>query len=96
MEKALDTTGFTTIHVKYYRKTKSLDQGEYLYVEWHDGSQWHELESTQDTSWGSQQDKTCGAGANNNANFKVRFRINADKTGEYAYVDDVEVTGTAQ
>ncbi|MHC4739955.1 MAG: LamG-like jellyroll fold domain-containing protein, partial [Planctomycetota bacterium] len=31
MEKAISTAGFTAIHVKYARKTKGLDSGEYLY-----------------------------------------------------------------
>jgi hypothetical protein len=64
-------------------------------VEYHDGAQWNELEATQDTSWASQ-DKTCGSEADNNADFKIRFRTNANNAGEYAYVDDVEITGTAQ
>ncbi|MHC4738140.1 MAG: CBM96 family carbohydrate-binding protein [Planctomycetota bacterium] len=96
IEKAIDTTGFTNIHVKYYRKTYAFDSGEYLYVEYHDGSQWNELEVAQTNDWGSQQDKLCGAGADNNSNFKIRFRTNADKNNECAYVDLVEVTGTAQ
>jgi len=95
MEKAISTTGFTAIHVKYLRKTKGLDSGEYLYVEYHDGTQWNELEATQATSWASQ-DKTCGSGADNNAGFKIRFRTNASNANEYAYIDDVEITGTAQ
>jgi hypothetical protein len=95
MEKAISTAGFTSIHVRYIRKTKGLDSGEYLYVEWYDGGGWNPLESTQDTSWLSQ-DITCPAGADNNADFKVRFRINTNKGNEYAAIDDVEITGTSQ
>jgi hypothetical protein len=95
MEKAISTAGFTAIHVKYVRRTGGLDSGEYLYAEYHDGTQWNELEATQATSWASQ-DKTCGSGADNNADFKIRFRTNANNASEYAYIDDVEITGTAQ
>jgi len=95
MEKAISTAGFTSIHVKYARTTGGLDSGEYLYVEYHDGSQWNELEATQASSWASQ-DKTCGSSADDNADFKVRFRLNANKSNEYAYIDDVEITGTSQ
>jgi hypothetical protein len=95
IEKAISTEGFTSIHVKYARKTGALDSGEYLYVEYHDGSQWNELEATQASSW-AQQDKTCGSSADDNADFKVRFRLNANKPNEYAYIDDVEISGTAQ
>ena len=93
IEKAVSTAGYSSIHVKYYRMTKNFDAGEYLYVEWYDGTDWNELESTQVSSWGSRQDMTCGSGANDNSNFKVRFRTNAGSNNESAYVDTVEVTG---
>jgi hypothetical protein len=64
-------------------------------VEWYDGSGWNKLESTQDTSW-FPQEKTSGTGADSNADFKVRIHINANKTGEYARMDDVEITDTPQ
>ncbi|UCD29976.1 MAG: metallophosphoesterase, partial [Planctomycetota bacterium] len=95
IEKAVSTVGYSSIHVKYYRMTQKLDAGEYLYVEWHDGSDWHELESTNETSWGDYKDITCGSGADDNSSFKIRFRINASASNEYGYVDDVEVTGTS-
>ncbi|GAI58684.1 unnamed protein product, partial [marine sediment metagenome] len=38
---------------------------------------------------------TCGQSANNKAAFKVRFRTNASNSAEYAYVDDVEISGTS-
>ena len=94
IEKAVSTVGFSNINIKYDRKTKGLDDGEYLYVEWYDGSYWHELEATQDTAW-SFQNLTCGVGANDNAAFKVRFRTNASNSAEYAYVDDVEISSTS-
>jgi len=94
MQKAISTVGKSTIHVKYARKTAGLDAGENLYVEWSiDGSAWNNLETTQATAWASQ-DITCGSGANNNANFRVRWRTNANSAAnEYAYVDDVVITG---
>ncbi|MHC4572949.1 MAG: Calx-beta domain-containing protein [Planctomycetota bacterium] len=94
IEKALSTVGYTGIHVKYYRKTKGFDSGEYVYAEWYDSSGWNPLESTQDTDWGTQMDFTCPAGAENNANFAIRFRTNANRGSEYAYVDEVIVTGS--
>lgn len=72
-----------------------MDSGEYLYIEWYDGSDWHQLNATQYDEWAGH-DNTCGSGANNNANFKVRFRVNASHKNEYAKVDDVEITGTLQ
>jgi len=94
MQKAVSTVGKSNIHVKYARKTAGLDAGEYLYVEWSiDGSVWNNLETTQSTTWASR-DFACGAGANNNANFRVRWRTNANTAStEYAYVDDVLISG---
>jgi len=93
IEKAISTVGFSNINIKYVRKTKGLDVGEYLYVEWHDGSDgspWNLLKYIQSTDW-SLQNLTCETGANDNADFKVRFRTNGSNSAEYAYVDDVEI-----
>jgi len=70
----------------------AFDSGEYLYAEWWDGSNWNELEHYQGGL--ANADFVCGSGADNNANFKVRWRTNVDKNPEFANVDDVEVTGT--
>lgn len=95
MQKMQSTVGYNTIHVKYDRKTAGMDSSEYLYVEWStDGSTWNNLESTKQTAWASK-DFTCSTGANNNANFRVRFRTNANNAStEYAYVDNVQIIGT--
>ncbi|MHC4417775.1 MAG: hypothetical protein ACYSU6_04220, partial [Planctomycetota bacterium] len=93
IEKAVSTVGYSSIHVKYVRKTGGLDSGEYLYAEWWDGSDWNVLESTQDTVW-TEKDLTCGSGADDNANFKVRFRLNTNKSNETSFLDNVEVTGS--
>ncbi|MCK4752362.1 MAG: metallophosphoesterase family protein [Planctomycetes bacterium] len=90
--KSISTTGMSDIHVKYARKTLDIDAGEYLYVEWSvDGTNWNQLEATQDTSW-TFVDKTCSSGADDNRAFAVRFRLNAG-VKEKGFVDSVEVTG---
>jgi hypothetical protein len=56
------------------------------------------IDAYQGTTW-IVQDKTCGTGANDNPAFKVRFRSNSqapNPNGEYARIDDVQITGTAQ
>jgi hypothetical protein len=91
LTKSVSTESFTGIHVKYARKTSGLDAGEFLVVEWYDGSTWHELESTQDTAW-AYKDFTLPAGADDNRLFKLRFSaVNADKK-EYCFIDEVEVS----
>jgi hypothetical protein len=96
METAINTSGFTDIHLKFYCRTKGLDGGELLYAEWYDGSNWHELDAINPGGW-TFYDKTCGAGADDNPSFKIRFSLIASHAKEeWARIDDVEVTGTAQ
>ncbi|MFC1601438.1 PASTA domain-containing protein [Candidatus Sumerlaeota bacterium] len=96
IETAIDTTGFSSIHVKYRRETNALDAGEYILVEWYDGSSWTTLETIEDCDFADGlQDKICGSGADNNASFKIRFSTSANKTNETSYVDDIQVTGTS-
>lgn len=96
LEKAVSTETFTNIHVKYARKTSALDAGEFLVVEWFDGSAWHELETTSDTSWGYVE-KVCGSGADDNRAFRIRFRADGLDNKDYAWVDAVEVfAGTSE
>jgi FtsP/CotA-like multicopper oxidase with cupredoxin domain len=96
MEKPISTVGYTDIHVKYYRATNRFDAGEFLYVEWYDGAVWNPLETIQSASYGDGlQDKLCGVGANENAGFRIRFRTNANRANEYAFIDDVVVSGTS-
>lgn len=71
----------------------AFDSGEWLYVEWYDGSDWNELEHYRSQTW-AETELTCGSGADNNANFKVRWRVNVDKNPEFANVDDIVVSGT--
>jgi len=96
IQKIKSTEGYSTIHVKYRRQTSGLDSGENLYVEWSiDGSTWNNLETVRTASYSNGlQDKVCSTGADNNANFRIRFRTNANSTTEYAYIDDVQITGT--
>jgi hypothetical protein len=98
IQKIKSTEDYNAIHVKYRRATTGFDSGENLYVEWSvDGSTWNNLETVRTASYSDGlQDKICAAGADNNANFRIRFRTNANTPAtEYAYIDDVEITGTS-
>jgi len=72
-----------------------MEAGEYLYAEWYNGSSWHELEAvTNDEPW-AVKDWTLPTGANNNPNFKIRFRTDSSSgANDIGHVDDVEVSGT--
>ena len=91
--KSQSTVGYDTIHVKYDRKVTQTSVA--LVVDWStDGTTWNTFETTTSTSWASQ-DFTCASGADNNANFRVRFRTSAGASNKYAYIDNVQITGTA-
>jgi hypothetical protein len=64
-----------------------------LYVEWWDGSDWNVLETVGSSDW-TYQDMTCGSGADNNPNFKLRYRTDGTKNNHTGKVDEVEITGT--
>ncbi len=92
--KTVSTVGYSAIHVKYARKTKGFDTGEWLFVEWStNGSTWNLLEQTQDVSWASR-DIACGTGADDQSTFMLRFSTNANNSSETGFVDDVEIIGT--
>jgi len=90
VEKWISTEGFTNVHVKYARKTSGLELDEFLVTEWFDGSAWHELERTQDSSW-ALVEKVCAAGADENRMFKLRFRAEGADSKDYTFIDAVEV-----
>jgi subtilisin family serine protease len=93
IEKAVSTAGYDTIELSYARRTRKMDSGEYLTIEYWNGSAWITVESTQSTSW-SAPAWSLGSDADDNAAFKIRFRTNANRNNERGDVDDVEVIGT--
>jgi len=91
--KSKSTEGYNTIHVKYDRKVASKSSIT-LTVDWStDGSTWNTLETTTSTSWASK-DWALGTTADNDPNFRIRFRTTAGSSGKYAYIDNVQITGT--
>jgi hypothetical protein len=96
-EHAVDTSGFTDIHVYFDAIQKGLDvtKGEAMTLEYYDGVDWILIGSVTETSWTSF-DKSCGSGADNNPSFRIRFSLNSNHTAEWARVDNVIVDGTAQ
>jgi len=93
LEKAISTAGFGSITVSFVAKTFGMDDGEYLYVEWFDGSGWIEVGTVDRavSDWASQS-FNC-SGAKDNSNFIIRFRSDADKNREYVFIDDVQISG---
>jgi C1A family cysteine protease len=94
--KNKSTEGYNSIHVKYDRKvtrTTSIT----LTVDWsaNGGSTWTTLETvsgSSGTTWASK-DWALGTTANNNPDFRIRFRTTAGSATRYAYIDNVQITG---
>jgi hypothetical protein len=90
--KARSTLGYKTISINYWRKVQNLAGAENLTVEWSvDGSNWTLIETTQDTTWGSNP-VTLPAGADEQPGFQLRFNVTSDLWAEQAHIDEVEIT----
>ena len=93
IEKSVSTAGYESITLSYARRTRNMDSGEVLTVEYWNGGSWVTLETTSSSSWG-YPDWSLGADADDNGSFKIRFRTNANRNNERGDVDDVELRGT--
>jgi hypothetical protein len=96
-EHEVDTSGFTDIHVYYDAIQKGLDvtKGEAMTLEYYDGSDWILIGSVTETSWTSF-DNPCGASADDNSSFKIRYGLNSNHTAEWVRIDNIIVDGTPQ
>jgi hypothetical protein len=94
IEKSFSTVGYNTISIVVGRRTNGLDAGEFLYIEWWNGSAWTVAGTVNTTAWASAT-FTLPAAAANNAAFKFRFRTNANGNNERGDVDNVSLRGIA-
>jgi hypothetical protein len=93
MWRTISTAGYTDIHLKYVGRGRDLDEGEYLLVEWYDGSTWTVIDNGISGPDWVVRDWTLPASAADNPDFAVRFTCHADKNTEWVDFDNVEVTG---
>ena len=96
IEQSYDFSGYRDIYVDYARRPVGLDStaGEILVAQWYDGVDWNTLESVyiDYTGW-KKRSFALPSYADNNANFKLRFTLNANSNAEYGYVDDIDISG---
>ncbi len=97
--RIISTAGYTNISVTWNMAASSLESNEYCYVEYNTGSGWVVIGTVangQDNSTFYNGIASNISGADNNANFQVRYRIQtANSVGDYCYAEDVTVTGTS-
>ncbi len=97
IERAISTEDMSDIHVSYRCDLAGYATGEGLTVEWSsDGATWHTLESIQTGSFNDPLTIVeCGAGADRQAGFRLRFRSTSASTSAYAFIDSLQVRGVA-
>ncbi len=93
METSVSTSGYTGIHLKFAAWTNGFDAGEYVTAQWYDGSSWQTADQMVSQGSYTLRDITLPAGAANNPNFRIRLSTNSSQNTEWAYIDNVEVTG---
>jgi hypothetical protein len=92
LEHAIDASGRANIVLSYARATSGYDGGEFLTVDWFDGSGWTVLEATNATGFVTQS-FSLGAAADGNPNLRIRFSASANRNNEVSLLDDVVVSG---
>ncbi|MFD0677833.1 MULTISPECIES: S-layer homology domain-containing protein [unclassified Paenibacillus] len=100
----LNTTGYGNIKLSYYTRASSYVSGSII-VEWsgNGGSSWTTLEEFKLPQGTAEQKNSesnklkawiLGAGANNNTNLKIRFRVGNPMQANM-YIDSVSIKGQA-
>ncbi len=93
ISRAVDTTGWNTVQVRYSRRTKNYEPAELFTGEWFDGTTWQLFDASQDSQWG-ELSFILPAGAANNPLFELRFSATSKGKKEWSDLDDVVVTGS--
>jgi len=96
--QTISTEGYQSIATSFYLGAAGLESADAVRTLWYDGSQWTTLK--QIINGDPEEDGQLHyfqyqlpASANENAAFRLRFEITGDANRDYAYVDDVVVTG---
>ncbi|MBN2132479.1 MAG: tandem-95 repeat protein [Sedimentisphaerales bacterium] len=95
IERAINTAGYGNVTVSYRCLSIDMEEGEALYAEWSvdlGGEEWNTIDPVVYNSLVEKTDLPL-TGADNNPEFRIRFRANANKNKEYGYIDDVVVKG---
>ena len=92
--KRKSTVGYTGIRVEYVRKTQDCEIDDYFCVDWYNGSSWVNLETVTGSSDWTKRTYNLPSSANDNPNFYLRFITSHNGVSDYAYVDELFITGT--
>jgi len=94
--RTVSTVGYYGISVTSNLAASLLETNDWCYVEYNTGSGWFVMQQKtdgQDNSVYSSVTVNNIAGADNNANFQIRYR-GQDSTADHCYAEDITVSGT--
>jgi hypothetical protein len=96
--RTISTAGYHSIAVTWTMAARSLENNEWCYVEYNTGSGWvliAALGNGDDDNVFRSVTVNMPPAADNNPDFQLRYRIIANAVGDYCYVEDTTVSGTA-
>ncbi len=101
MQRTISTVGFQAIEFRVYLGAGSYEASESLMAYWWDGSAWQRVKTIKngDPEENGQLHSlafSLPAAANNRSDFKIAFGQWDAGSGDYGYIDQVEILGIAQ
>ncbi|MBW2984271.1 hypothetical protein KY361_04100 [Candidatus Woesearchaeota archaeon] len=93
LQNIIDTTDYVNVTLSFYYETNNLDGGEYFAADWYNGTAWINVVTIEDTAGWTLYNSTLPSSADDNVDFRVRFRCSSNNNNEECKVDNVEVTG---
>ncbi len=91
--KPVSTVSYANIQVQYARSASQCVANDDFFAEWYDGTTWQTLEDVAGNSPWTLTTLSLPPAAGNNAGFMLRFRTSYNGTTDFAYLDQVSVTG---
>lgn len=93
LERTVDTLGWNAVAVGFHSRSNGYEPGEFLFLEWWDGSAWQVAAQTQAGSW-SETSVALPPAAAGQAALRLRLRTNALGQAERTDVDEFLVVGS--
>jgi len=95
LNTTLSTVGYDNITFSFWYASDNIEAGEYCAADWYNGTSWFNVmyNETDTSSVYQFVSYTLPPDANNNPDFRIRFRALASSNGEECFIDNITVTG---
>lgn len=94
LSTGINTSGYGAINFSFWYMTSALDSGEYLRVDWYNGTNWiNVLDLTAINVGYTFANFSLPSSASNNEDFAIRFRCDVNRNNEFCAIDNVSVSG---